>query len=124
LGRSKFISQVDLKAGFYNCRLQPSSQPFTAFSTQQGTYVWTRMSMGLQNAPAHFQWVMESIVHDPQKRPLPATILLDDTTTYHDDLDACLEDGVEAILRLTEAGAMVGPAKCVLGADEAEHMGE
>ena len=46
------------------------------------------------------------------------------TTTYHDNLDACLEDGVEAILCLTGARAMVGPAKCVLGADKAEHMGE
>jgi hypothetical protein len=57
-------------------------------------------------------------------RPLPATILLDDVTVFQDELALNLKDAVEAILRLTRAGAMVGPAKCKLGATEAEYMGE
>ena len=57
-------------------------------------------------------------------RPLPATILLDDTTLFEDNLQQNLDDAVEAILRLTKAGAMVGPKKCVLGTWEAEYMGE
>ena len=87
LGRSNYISQIDLKAGFFNCRLETGSQKYTAFACALGVYVWLRMTMGLQNAPAHFQQVMETVLLAPEAgRPLPATILLDDTTLFEDSL--------------------------------------
>ena len=68
---------------------------------------------------------METVLLAPEAgRPLPATILLDDTTLFEDNLQQNLDDAVEAILRVTKAGAMVGPKKCVLGTREAEYMGE
>ena len=47
LGRAKYLSQVDLKAGYYNVPLAAESQRLTAFSTHGGTYYWTRMTQGL-----------------------------------------------------------------------------
>ena len=108
MGRRKYASLIDLKAGYHNIPFEPESARYATFTCHRGKLRWLRMPFGLMNAPAHFQWVMETIVGNPTKRQLPAMILLDDTTVYGDDLDQCLVDGVEAILRLTEAGAMVG----------------
>ena len=44
LGRAKYLSQIDLKAGYYNVPLVKASQKLTAFATHSGTYYWTRMT--------------------------------------------------------------------------------
>lgn len=54
LGRARYLSQIDLKAGYFNVPLDDPSQRLTAFSTPQGTFFWTRMTQGLQNAPCWF----------------------------------------------------------------------
>ena len=83
------------------------------------------MTQGLQNAPGWFQWVMEDVLRgDPKARALLVSILLDDVATVHDKLPANLRDAAEVILRLTRAGAMIGPAKCYLGIEEGRHLGD
>lgn len=54
------------------------------------------MPFGLTNAPAHFQWVMEDIIHGlgPDGRsqpPLDCEIYLDDFTVMDDTVEGCLE---------------------------------
>ena len=75
--------------------------------------------MGMCNAPAHFQWVMEDVLAG-----LPVAILLDDVTIAEADLQESIDGAVDAIIRLCQAGAMVGLYKGVIGAEEAEFMGE
>ena len=53
---------VDLKAGYHNIPLDPATQLKVCFTTHRGKFKWLRMPFGLQNAPAHFQWVMETIL--------------------------------------------------------------
>ena len=47
LGRAKYLSQIDLKAGYYNVLLAEGSRRLTSFSTHDGTFYWTRMAQGL-----------------------------------------------------------------------------
>lgn len=54
LGRAAYLSQIDLKAGYFNVELSPESRPLTAFVTPGGVYYWRRMTQGLQNAPGWF----------------------------------------------------------------------
>ena len=96
MGRRKYASLVDLKAGYHNIPFDPATAPLATFITHKGKYRWQRMPFGLTNAPAHFQWCMEQIVHgrspDGQLRdPLNCDIYLDDFTVSDDDLDTCLD---------------------------------
>jgi len=54
LRRHKYISVVDLKAGFHNVPLDYETSLMTTFVTHMGKFRWLRMPFGLQNAPNHF----------------------------------------------------------------------
>ena len=54
LGRAKWISMIDLKAGFHNIIFEANSSYDSTFVTHRGKFRWLRMPMGLTQAPAHF----------------------------------------------------------------------
>ena len=82
---------VDLKAGFHNVLLDYETSLMMTFVTHMGKFRWLRMPFGLQNAPNHFQWVMESILHEEGTEKLPTNIYLDDVGLKGDDLDILLD---------------------------------
>ena len=82
---------VDLKAGFHNVPLDCETSLMTTFVTHMGKFRWLRMPFGLQNAPNHFQWVMESILHEEGTEKLPTNIYLDDVGLKGDDLGILLD---------------------------------
>ena len=82
---------VDLKAGFHNVPLDYETSLMTTFVTHMGKSRWLRMPCGRQNAPNHFQWVMESILHEEGTEKLPTNIYLDDVGLKGDDLDILLD---------------------------------
>ena len=49
---AKYISAIDLKTGFYQIPMDPENARKTAFAGPYGHYEYTRMGMGLRNAPA------------------------------------------------------------------------
>ena len=64
--------------------------------------------MGLTQAPAHFQFVVKSVLCGaPGDCPLPVVIYLDNIAVYGDTQEQVLEDTLEAIKRLTTAGFML-----------------
>ena len=50
----KWVSMIDLKAGFYNIPFEHETSYRSTFITHKGKYRWVRMPMGLTQAPAHF----------------------------------------------------------------------
>lgn len=96
MGRKKYASLIDLKAGYHNIPFDPATSKYAIFTCHKGKYKWLRMPFGLTNAPAHFQWVMEDIIHGlgPDGRsqpPLDCEIYLDDFTVMDDTVEGCLE---------------------------------
>ena len=76
---------LDLKAGFYNIPFETVSSYNLTFVTHQGKFRWLRMPMGLTQIPAHFQFVVESILHGgPDNCPLLVVVYLDDIAIYRD----------------------------------------
>ena len=88
------MSSIDLKAGFYNVPFDESTQLKTVFTTPLGRYKWKRMPFGLNQAPAHFQWVMQRVL-GPK-----SNVYLDDIQVSEDEVQACLANTVDAIRRI------------------------
>lgn len=62
LSGTKYLSAIDLSDAFYQIKLDENSQRKTAFAvTSRGTYMYTRMPMGLCNSSATISALVESI---------------------------------------------------------------
>jgi len=69
-----------LTQGFYQIPMSPNDSLKTAFSIPYGHYEYKRMPLGLKNAPATFQRLMDSILTGLQGNEL--FIYLDDIVVY------------------------------------------
>ena len=55
---AKFFSSLDLQSGYHQIRISDEDQPKTGFNTHAGHFEYKVLSMGLCNAPATFQKIM------------------------------------------------------------------
>ncbi|KAK9722049.1 Integrase zinc binding domain [Popillia japonica] len=58
LGRSKWFSVIDLISGFHQISLEEESRNITSFSTDSGSYRFTRLPFGLSISPNSFSRMM------------------------------------------------------------------
>lgn len=58
---STVFSKLDLRQGYLQVPLSPTSRDLTAFVTHTGVFRYTRMPFGLSSAPSCFQKIMSSI---------------------------------------------------------------
>lgn len=55
LCHASWFSNLDLRAGFHQIRLQPGEEYKTAFSTHEGHFEFRVLAFGLSGAPGTFQ---------------------------------------------------------------------
>ena len=98
---AKYITAIDLKTGFYQIPMDPEDALKTAFAGPYGHYEYTRMGIGLRNAPATFQALMDLVLSGLQGVEL--YVYLDDIIVFATDLEEHGKKFRQLMKRLDEA---------------------
>ena len=65
LGGNLFYSVLDMRKGYHQVELEEEHKPYTAFTVGPlGFYEYNRLPLGLSNAPATYQRLMEQVLQD------------------------------------------------------------
>lgn len=110
-----WFSTLDFLDGYWQVEVAPEDREKTAFTTGQGLYQFRSMPMGLTNAPATFQRVMELVL-----KGLPWHICmayLDDVLIYSRSFENHLLALGEVFSRIGAAGLRLNARKCHLTRD-------
>ena len=121
LGRARYFSKMDLKSGFHQIRVKASDVEKTAFTTKYGQFEFLVMPMGLCNAPASFQSLMNTIFHDCIDVFL--VVYLDDLLIFSRTLDDHMKHLDIVLQRLQQHELYVGPSKCEFLKQDIEFLG-
>ena len=81
VGKTKFISALDLTHGYWQVPVAKVSWPKTAFVTPFRLFQFNFMPFGLQGAPVTFQWLMDKVLHGMEEF---AAANLDDIVIFSD----------------------------------------
>ena len=110
LAGAKVFSTLDLRSGYHQIEMFPPDMQKTAFITQFGLYEWRVMPMGLSNAPATFQRVMDLIMTGLSWESV--LVYLDDLIIFGKDHDEHYKRLEQVLQRLKEAKLKLSPKKC------------
>ena len=121
VGGARFFSTLDLASGYYQIGMAAEDREKTAFNSPFGLYEFNRMSFGLCNAPATFQRLMQSVMHDHIFRIL--LCYLDDLLVYSKTFPEHLANLEKTFQRLREVGVKLQPGKCKFVQPEVGFLG-
>ena len=121
LSKAKYFSTLDLASGYWQVPVHPDDRQKTAFTTPMGLFEFDRMPMGLCNAPATFQRLMESCLGDKNFESL--LIYLDDLIVFAPDFSTHLLYLEQVFQRLSQYGLKLKPSKCHLFQPKVKYLG-
>lgn len=121
LGGARVFSKLDLKTGFHQIRLRPEDIEKTAFNTKYGQFEYLVMPMGLCNAPATFQTLMNNIFYDCIDDFL--VLYMDDLLIFSKNEEDHMMHVEEVLQRLRQHNLYVSPKKCVFMSTEMDFLG-
>lgn len=103
-----FISKIDLRAAYHQCPLRKQDRHKTAFVTRNRHLQWKVVPMGLRNAPAYFQHLMNELL-----RGIPGVVVfLDDIGIFTKTVDEHFKAIEQVFSRLHSVGLRVSEEKC------------
>ena len=112
VGQASFISKLDLTKGYYHIPVREIDIPKTCFICHRGRFEFTRMPFRVKNAPAIFQELMLTILHDTTDF---AMAYMDDVVIYSSSWKDHVTHIRTVLDRLKTANLTVNPNKCVWG---------
>nr|KAG5712759.1 hypothetical protein BaRGS_029814 [Batillaria attramentaria] len=122
LAGSKFFSVLDMKSGYHQIEIKEEHKERTAFTIAPlGFFEFNRMAMGLANAPATYQRLMEDCLDDLHLRI--CLVFLDDIIIFSDTFEEHLERIEQVLSRLRDCGLKLSPKKCAFAQERVKYVG-
>lgn len=121
LGKAKVFSKLDLKTAFHQVRIKEEDIEKTAVKTKYGLFEFMDMPMGLYNAPATFQALMNEKIGDCID--VFMVVYVDDILIYSDSHEEHLHHLKTVLQRLDNNQLYVGSDKFELITTEIEFLG-
>ena len=121
LAHTKYFSTLDLAAGYWQVKMDETSQEKTAFTTPVGLFEFRVMPFGLCNAPATFQRLMENVLAGLVGKQ--CLVYIDDILVIGTTFQEHIEYLRKVFGRLRQAGLRLKPTKCHLVQQEVGYLG-
>jgi hypothetical protein len=109
---SRWYCCMDLMSGYHQVTMHPEDKEKTAFHTDEGLFQWRVMSMGLANASATFNRVLERILTGIP--PELCVLYIDDVLVHAPTCDEMFGRLRIVLDRIKKAGLKFKPNKCFL----------
>ena len=117
---SKVFSTLDLTSGFWQQRLHPDSQKYTAFSVPgRARFHWLVNPMGLKGSPSSFQRLMDLVMTELAN----VQCYIDDVLVHSPSEDDHLRHMRSCLVRLRKFNLKINLAKCAFGRTEVPYLG-
>ena len=101
-------SKIDLRSGYHQLVLHPSSRYITTFSTNVGLYIYKRLSFGVNAAVEVFQHEIQSVIQG-----VPGAMdISDNIAVFGVDQQAHDDALTDVLKKLTDAGLTANLEKC------------
>jgi hypothetical protein len=118
---SKWYCCMDLMSGYHQVEMHPEDREKTAFHTEEGLYEWRVMSMGLANASATFNRVLEQILTGIP--PELCVIYIDNVLVHAPTCEQMFMRLRMVLDRIRTAGLKFKPSKCFLFQKQVAFLG-
>ena len=110
LEKAKWVTTLDLTAGYWQIPMDDKDKEKTAFRTRKGLFEFNTMPFGLVNAPATFQRMMQGAMDTLIGKT--TSVYLDDIMTISKTFDENLGHLEEFLKKLEEKDLQLGIKKC------------
>ena len=121
LGDARVFSKLDLKTGFHQIRVRPEDVEKSAFNTKYGQFEYLVLPMGLCNAPATFQTLMNEVFYDYIDKFV--VVYLDDLLIFSKTPEEHLRHLELVLSRLEREHLFAALKKCQFMTDETKFLG-
>ena len=121
LSGARWFCSLDLCQGYFQIPIREQDKCKTAFSSRRGHFHYNVMTMGLTNAGATFERLMETILKGLQWKI--CVLYLDDVVCYGSSFQETLANLETIFKRLRDANLKLKPSKCNLFQEEVEFLG-
>ena len=119
---SKFMSCLDMAAGYYQAEISEQDRHKTAFITKFGLFEHVRLSFGLCNSPAFFQRMIQLILTGLTWEECLA--YLDDVIVLGKNFEDHLTNLTKVLQRFKDNNLKLKPSKCLLFQKEVLFLGK
>jgi hypothetical protein len=120
VGRGKFISVFDAKAGYWQLPVRSCDQYLTAFVTHSGLWEWRRMPFGLKTSGNSFVRAVNMILQ-PVKDFCASYV--DDLAVYSDRWDDHMTHVDKFLTEIRKSGLTLNLSKCDFAMPEVKYVG-
>jgi hypothetical protein len=124
-GKNKMWSKLDLVDGFHQMPLKKEHRAFTCMSTPRGTMQWNVLVLGMKNASAQFQRMMEWVLRNhPYAQAYIDDIIVGSDGSTTEELIRNHTEHLRAVLKtLAEHRLVCHPEKSAFFQKEVEFLG-